>query len=399
MNTIRYLTNHQHEVTLFFPSRSRVDPDVLAHLRQYCVRVEHFYVAPGDQVANVVSHPLLPLRTSRRLHRGMQREVDLTVGSGSIDAILVEHQNMAAYLKPAYLRQAKCVVRFQSLAYKAYFRTAAHTRPGLQKVVNIMQGFASRHFEQGLLTHPPFHEAWFLLEADLAEATTVAPETAAKARVLPIGIAPRQQRDPSHVAELAPFKIDDRVILFVGSMSNPTNEDGARWLATAILPRVRASVPRARLCIVGRNADAMLSDLRSDSVVVVANAPDLTPYLERADVYAVAERGEQGIHVSGIHMKLLDGLSAGKVIVASPVGTGGIDVLKEGVHYLAAHNEDEFVQRIVDVLTQPLAYLKIATAALALFHDHFSADAAGRAVEERLLLLTADSATARKRGR
>lgn len=388
MNTIKYLSARGHRVSLFFTARSALAPGVLSYLMKYCEFVKPFRSSRTGEFFNIVTHPLTPFRTSRRLSKQMQLETDSLVYAHAVDVVLIEHQNMAAYLRTEYLERTTCVVRFQSLAYKAYFRTAAHSRFGVMKLVNIVQGFASKRFEHDLLHKARFHEAWFLLDGDVKEACAVTPAISKKGRVLPIGVESKVREAAEITAEMSQFGPNDKVILFVGSMANPTNQDGARWLANDVLPQVRTAVPEARLCVVGRDAKDRLSDIEREGVVIVGDAPDLTPYLTRANVYAVAERGEVGIHVSGVHVKLLDGLSAAKVIVASPVGTGGIDVLIEGVHYLSARDEREFVEQIVGVLQRPGEYARIAQQGFALFNEHFSVDVAGRAVEERLLSLT-----------
>ena len=343
-------------------------------------------------------HPLTPLRTTRRLIREMQDDIGSVLRSGDIDAMVIEHQSMAAYLRPTYPSHVKCVVRFQSLTFKAFARTAAHSKFGLMKLVNLMQAVTSRWFERGILRNLWFDELWFLLPSDLAEAAALAPGVEARCRILPIGVEDKSGPVGDAEVSIPGIAPSDKVIAFLGSMRNPSNQDGARWLAKVILPKVRKRVPDARLVVVGRDAQVRLADISGEHVVVVGDAPDLRPYLSRSDVYAVAERGESGIHASGIHMKLIDGLSAAKVLVASPVGTGGIDELTPGVHYVVARDEDEFVEAIVDVLDNPARFRGIAERGHEFFLEHFSSDAAGRAIEARLLTLAGENARIRPRG-
>ena len=398
LNTVTSLAARGHRVSLFFTTRTLVRAEELAFMKKYCHEVKSYYVSTSRQVINSLRHPLTPLRTTRRLIREMQDDIGSVLRSGDIDAMVIEHQSMAAYLRPTYPSHVKCVVRFQSLTFKAFARTAAHSKFGLMKLVNLMQAVTSRWFERGILRNLWFDELWFLLPSDLAEAAALAPGVEARCRILPIGVEDKSGTVGDAEVSIPGIAPSDKVIAFLGSMRNPSNQDGARWLAKVILPKVRKRVPDARLVVVGRDAQVRLADISGEHVVVVGDAPDLRPYLSRSDVYAVAERGESGIHASGIHMKLIDGLSAAKVLVASPVGTGGIDELTPGVHYVVARDEDEFVEAIVDVLDNPARFRGIAERGHEFFLEHFSSDAAGRAIEARLLTLAGENARIRPRG-
>lgn len=339
------------------------------------------------QALAVLLHPLMPIRTARRLVPALQQAIDHAVATRRIDAIIVEHQSLAAYVRMRYLAQVKVAVRVQSLSYKAYFRTAAHSALGPMKLINAFQGYVARRYEQSMHRNPPFHEAWFLMADDIAEVAVFAPAIRRIAKVLPIGATASPLDNHTETIPYAGFAPNDKVVVFIGSMTNPTNEDGARWLADRIMPAVRATVPQAKLCVVGRNAAPALADIVSDQVVVVSDAPDLAPFLARADAYAVAERGRPGAHVSGVHMKLIDGLSSGKPIIASPVGTGGVEGLRAGEHYLAAHDEGEFVAHVAEVLAHPDRYRAMARASFEFYQQNFTGKLAGRAVIDRLTAL------------
>ena len=59
------------------------------------------------------------------------------------------------------------------------------------------------------------------------------------------------------------------------------NIDGARYFVSEILPRIRKSLPHARLVLAGRNPVPEIHALaRSDSEIeVTGTVPDVRPYL------------------------------------------------------------------------------------------------------------------------
>jgi glycosyltransferase involved in cell wall biosynthesis len=114
----------------------------------------------------------------------------------------------------------------------------------------------------------------------------------------------------------------DPVVVFVGLLEWGPNRDAALWLGREIWPEVERRVPGARLLIVGRNPDAAVRALASDSIEVVPSPPDVRPSLARAAV-AVAPLRAGG----GSRLKILEALDAGRPVVATPLGAEGLERL------------------------------------------------------------------------
>jgi glycosyltransferase involved in cell wall biosynthesis len=133
-------------------------------------------------------------------------------------------------------------------------------------------------------------------------------------------------------------------VAFIGSFRHPPNVDAALALAERIMPLVRAARPDARLEIVGEGPPPEVRALASDSVVVAADVPDVTPYLDRAAVVAapIAIGG-------GTRVKVLEALAAGKAVVASPRATEGVGV-RNGVELFVAEGDAETAYAIVRLL-------------------------------------------------
>jgi glycosyltransferase involved in cell wall biosynthesis len=110
-------------------------------------------------------------------------------------------------------------------------------------------------------------------------------------------------------------------IVLTGAMSYPPNEDAALWLVESILPRVRRTVPTARLWIVGRDPRPRLvrAGRRQHGVTVTGTVADVRPYLDRATVLAAPLR-----FGAGIQNKLLEALAMQVPVVASPLAAAGL---------------------------------------------------------------------------
>jgi glycosyltransferase involved in cell wall biosynthesis len=134
-----------------------------------------------------------------------------------------------------------------------------------------------------------------------------------------------------------PPSVERSGILFTGALDAPSNSQAATRLAQRILPLVRRELPDAKLTIVGRSPGPDVRALGG----VVADVPDLRPYLWGAAVYACPM--ESG---TGIKNKLLEAMAAGAPAVATPLACQGIDAS----HALVADSDADFAAGLVALL-------------------------------------------------
>ena len=110
-------------------------------------------------------------------------------------------------------------------------------------------------------------------------------------------------------------------VVCIGSFIHPPNVDCAVRLARDIFPTVRKRVPGAMLRLVGSSAPDGILALAGDGISVHADVPDVRPYLDAAAVVASPIRLGGGMRV-----KILEALTGGKAVVASPVALAGLAV-------------------------------------------------------------------------
>lgn len=133
-------------------------------------------------------------------------------------------------------------------------------------------------------------------------------------------------------------------ILFTGVLNTPANEQAAVRLAERIMPLVRRSIPDARLSLVGRSPGPRV---RALDATVIADVPDIRPYLWSAGVYACPM--ESG---TGMKYKLLEAMSAGAPAVATPLACQGLKV-RDGIELWMADDDEAFAAALVATLRSP----------------------------------------------
>jgi glycosyltransferase involved in cell wall biosynthesis len=150
---------------------------------------------------------------------------------------------------------------------------------------------------------------------------------------------------------------DEPAILFVGSFLHAPNREAAVRLARDVFPRVRSRRGDARLFLVGHRPPPDV--VRTEGVTVTGVVPDLAPFYARSALVVAPLRLGGGMRV-----KVVEALAAGKPVVASRLAVAGLAV-EDGEHLLLAESDDEFVDRIEQLLGDPALRRRLGTAARA----------------------------------
>jgi glycosyltransferase involved in cell wall biosynthesis len=234
---------------------------------------------------------------------------------------------------------------------------------GLERAWRRSQEHAVRRFEAR--AYRPFKRVVLVTDEDAREVSRLDPSL--RTATIPNGV------DAAHFA--APVPAPPRAgILFTGALDAPSNEQAALRLAERIMPLVRRSLPEADLTLVGRSPGPRLREL--SGVRVLADVPDLRPYLWGAAVYACPMQSG-----TGIKNKLLEAMAAGAPAVATPLACQGLAV-RDGVQVRIADADADFAAALVAVLREPAGLAGAARAYVTAAHDWDAVAAAYYAVYE-----------------
>lgn len=133
-------------------------------------------------------------------------------------------------------------------------------------------------------------------------------------------------------------------VVFVATYGYLPNIAAAFELTDEILPRIRAEIPDATLCLVGKDPRPDLLARRGPHVEVTGTVPDVLPYLRRARVTVVPLRAG-----SGTRLKILEAMAAGVPVVSTSFGVAGLDV-RPGQHYLLGETPEELAAQATRVI-------------------------------------------------
>ena len=186
-----------------------------------------------------------------------------------------------------------------------------------------------------------------LSESDAARVNELAPS----ARVFPVvykkaspptDTGSRDERDPG-------------TLLFVGDYSRRPNRRIAELLLAEILPAIREHHPDVVLRLAGGGAnDALRARARGAGVEMTGYLPSLADEYRRATLL-VAPVPIGG----GIHIKMIEAMSAGLAVLTSPVGNDGLAAEPERSVFLA-DSPAAMAERASRLLSNPDEIAKVA---------------------------------------
>lgn len=161
----------------------------------------------------------------------------------------------------------------------------------------------------------------------------------------------------------------DDTLLFVGSNTAP-NVVGLDWFFREIWPLITAARPNAKLNVAGSVARALGAP--PEGVAMLGVVGDLTPlYAEAGVVISPLYTG------SGLKIKLIEALAAGKAVVGTPVTTQGVERQVEGAMVVESEAR-AFAAACIALLSQHERRAVLAAAALECANANFSAAACFR---------------------
>lgn len=158
---------------------------------------------------------------------------------------------------------------------------------------------------------------------------------------------------------------DPATLLFVGNYAYPPNLEAAWGLVDELLPRVRASVPEARLLLVGNAPPPDLLARQSDSITVTGRVDDVRPYYARATAFVCPLRVG-----AGIKNKVLEALAMATPIVGTPLSFDGIGAAHD--HEALVADYDDLAEQVVRLLRAPALGERLSAAGRALVEARFS---------------------------
>jgi len=148
--------------------------------------------------------------------------------------------------------------------------------------------------------------------------------------------------------EFSPAGREPFTMLFLGSFRHEPNIVALDWFVNAVLPRIVARQPEARLVVVGSDAPPQhpYAD-RAPAVEIRGFVEDIREPLARYAVFVCPVRSG-----SGVRVKLLEAFSIGIPVVSTRIGAEGL-ARADGEFCLLADQPEAFAEKVLQVFDDP----------------------------------------------
>lgn len=166
--------------------------------------------------------------------------------------------------------------------------------------------------------------------------------------------------------------------VFIGGFGHPPNADAVRWIATEILPALRAQLPEAQVHVIGDIPDATRAELQAPGLQLHGRVSDLTPWLDGALASLAPLR-----FGAGVKGKINMAMSYGVPVIATPLAVEGMH-LKDGVDVMLADTAEDFAKAARRLHENSALWTRLSAASIDNVKRHFSARLAYEALEKAL---------------
>jgi len=227
------------------------------------------------------------------------------------DAVVIVCSSMAQYLTSMRTPPGKTLVDLIDVDSQKWF-DYAHKSSGMRKLLYRLEGRRVSRLEQSIA-----RQCDAVIVVTPAEAACLPSDgPCAMATAVPNGV------DLDYYYPNDDARETRNSCVFVGALDYAPNVDAVTWFCDQVWPQVLGARPDAKFSIVGRRPTAAVQQLTSrPGVEVVADPPDVRPYLWKSSVVVAPLRIARGVQ-----NKVLEALAAGKPVVGSPQAITGIDV-------------------------------------------------------------------------
>jgi glycosyltransferase involved in cell wall biosynthesis len=146
---------------------------------------------------------------------------------------------------------------------------------------------------------------------------------------------------------------------YLGSLDWAPNLFGLSWFIRNVWPIVSEKVPVPSLHIAGRRGDErLLKEFSGDNIYFYGEVPDSTEFIDDKTIIICPLFAG-----SGIRIKIIEAMSRGKVVIATPVAVEGINIRNEE-NILVADTIQKFADYLTTSLTNESFRVKIGNKAI-----------------------------------
>lgn len=329
-----------HEVALISFADMPIEPAWLAHITQFCQKIEIVQRDPfaQDSLGTILGQlSLQPTSVKATYSQEMASQVQKTVSSWKPQRIVALTFVTAPYA--AQIANVPKVVDVDNLMahmLREAYQQAATTKERMRR---WLAWWKFQRYEKWLFSQ--FDLCLAVSNRDSQTLRSLLTSQSSEIAIVPNGM----DLDQNCFGMTAP---KPNTLVFNGALTYQANYDGMDYFLREIFPQVRSRVDEVQLQITGKTEGVPISQLLlDDHVAFTGYVKDIRPVVAGSWACVVPLRIG-----GGTRLKILEAMALGTSVISTSKGAEGLDVIA-GKHLLIADTPYEFAAQTVQLLQNP----------------------------------------------
>ena len=287
----------------------------------------------------------LPYNAERFISRNFANTLELLLNSESFDIIQLEGLYLMPYVSLIRANsKAKIVLRAHNVEHEIWQRNFISESNILKKVYMYHLARRMKRFEYAQINK-------YDLLIPITRRDEAKFNTMGNAR--PAFVCPYATNLDSHILPIS--DIQPRHFFYIGSLDWIPNQQGLIWFIGNVWKKISNEMKDTRFFVAGRNAPNRLKDmLDKNQIDFLGEVDDANTFMQNKEVMVVPL-----FSGSGMRVKIIEAMAAGKVVISTSIGIEGID-LTHNKNVIVANSSDEFVSAIKNLCDNKELFLQIA---------------------------------------
>ena len=342
-NLIKRLSALGHKITLFSLIKSEKEREYVGELQKYCEEVSVFSRSEKPwTLSNVLRtgfsyYPFLVIRNGAF---GERSAIEKKLKTEKFDLIHAE----TFYVMPHIPKtNVPILLVEQTIEYLVYRHFAEESRNLTLKPLFYFDVWKMKYWELRYWRQA----AKVVAMSDEDKQVMISEVSRLDVDIVPNGV------DSIYFNKSIASRKGQQIILYVGNFTWLQNREAVDILVRRIWPKIKNALPKAKLWIIGKEAQKFFPNL-STSDIRVEEVSDIREVYQQASVLVAPIYGG-----GGTRYKTFEAFASGLPVVTTSIGIGGTDA-RDGVEVVIRNDPDDIAAAAVELLKDKNLYQKIA---------------------------------------
>lgn len=287
-------------------------------------------IRPAKALKNLLFSSL-PYNAERFVNKDFEKKLSELLTENCYDVVQLEGLYLCPYIETIRkYSSAKIALRAHNVEHEIWQRMVENEK-SLPK--RLYKGIIARRMRRFELSYINSYD--YLVPITDRDADFFAQNGNAKpVHVVPLGLEPM-----SPLFSIDNSKVDFPVFSFLGALDWQPNIEGLEWFVRNVWCEYRKSHSGAKFRVAGRNANKeFVNFLIPSNVDYLGELENVVNYYASGAIFVVPL-----LSGSGMRVKVVEAMAAGKAVITTSVGTEGI-ATEDGRNILVADDASKFIE-------------------------------------------------------